>query len=66
MIGQTGRGIDYARASRDGWARYIADQALRGEVPTYALDAYRDASTDLRDMYAMVDDKLALRQGGAS
>lgn len=67
MIGQTCRGIDEARAVVDGLARYIADELLRhGEVSPYALERYRDARTDLRDMYAVNDDVVALRQGGAS
>lgn len=67
MIGQTCRGIDEARAVVDGLARYIADEILRhGEVSTYALERYRDARTDLRDMYAVNDDVVALRQGRAS
>lgn len=67
MIGQTCRGIDEARAVVDGLARYIADQMLRhGEVSPYALGRYCDARTDLRDMYAVNDDVVAMRQAVAS
>lgn len=53
MIGQTCRGIDEARSDVEAWARYIADQAERGDdVSPHALARYRDAKTDLRDMYA--------------
>lgn len=53
MIGQTCRGIDETRADVDMWARHIADQAeRRDDVPVHALARYRDAKTDLRDMYA--------------
>lgn len=66
MIGDPCRGIDKAREIVDGLARYIADEMLRhGEVSPYALERYRDARTDLRDMYAVNDDVVALR-GGAS
>ena len=61
------QGIDAARWTVDGWARHIADQIERCEEPsTYALDAYRDAKTDLRDMYALLDDLIAMRQAVAS
>ena len=67
MIGQTCRGIDEARAVVDGLARYIADQMLgHGEVSPYALERYRDARTDLRDMYAVNDDVVAMRKAVAS
>jgi hypothetical protein len=66
VIGQTCRGIDEARAVVDGLARYIADQMLRhGEVSPYALDAYRDATTNLRDMNAMNSERCAMRQAVA-
>jgi hypothetical protein len=37
-----------------------------GEVSPYALGRYRDAQTDLRDMYAVNDDVVAMRQAVAS
>lgn len=67
MIGDACRGMDYADAIRDGWAGYIADEVLAGrEVSTYAVERYRDALTDCRDMRAMNDGRVAMRQGGAS
>jgi hypothetical protein len=37
-----------------------------GGVSPYALGRYRDAQTDLRDMYAVNDDVVAMRQAVAS
>lgn len=67
MIGQTCRGMDLADINRDGWAGYIADEVLAGrEVSTYAVERYRDALTDVRDMRAMNAERVAMRQAEAS
>lgn len=64
MIGRTCRGIDEVHRDVDAWARYIADQAERGEdVSAHAVTRYRDAKTDLRDMYAT---NVELAPGGAA